>query len=178
VNDREAARFFQKAANPVMPPAAKCGEGAILAPANSKIFIQTGDARRVRTLWSVAFRLVIGRPGPARRHLPDIGNLNDYSLYLWKNGQWVFDAFLGADTLFNFGPGGVSEFEIRGIDPAVDASNGAEFMTQVTFTGDGTFDGSMTAVVPESSTWAMMLVGFAGLGCAGFRRKAARSVAA
>jgi hypothetical protein len=127
---------------------------------------------------SFIYKIGAGDPNFASVELPDIGNLNDYSLYLWKNGQWVFDAFLGADTLFNFGPGGVSEFEIRGIDPAVDASNGAEFMTQVTFTGDGTFDGSMTAVVPESSTWAMMLVGFAGLGYAGFRRKAARSVAA
>jgi hypothetical protein len=28
----------------------------------------------------------------------------------------------------------------------------------------------MTAVVPETSTWAMMLAGFAGLGSIGYRR--------
>ena len=35
--------------------------------------------------------------------------------------------------------------------------------------------GGVTATVPESSTWAMMLLGFAGLGFAGYRksRKAA-----
>jgi hypothetical protein len=32
--------------------------------------------------------------------------------------------------------------------------------------------------VPELSTWAMMLLGFAGLGCAGFRSARARSSAA
>ena len=126
---------------------------------------------------SFIYRIGAGDPNFASVELPDIGNLADYALYLWENGQWVFDAFLGADTLFNFGPGGVSEFEIRGIDPAVDASSGVGFMTQVTFSGDGTFDGSMSAVVPEPSTWAMMLAGFAGLGYIGFRRKAASSVA-
>ena len=30
--------------------------------------------------------------------------------------------------------------------------------------------GGVTATVPEPSTWAMMLLGFAGLGFAGFRR--------
>jgi hypothetical protein len=39
--------------------------------------------------------------------------------------------------------------------------------------------GSITAAVPEPSTWAMMLVGFAGLGYAGWRRsRKAASVAA
>jgi hypothetical protein len=32
-----------------------------------------------------------------------------------------------------------------------------------------TFEGTSTAAVPEPSTWAMMLVGFAGLGFAAFR---------
>jgi hypothetical protein len=33
--------------------------------------------------------------------------------------------------------------------------------------------GRITAAVPEASTWAMMLLGFAGLGFMGYRRKAA-----
>ncbi|MGA9847413.1 MAG: PEP-CTERM sorting domain-containing protein, partial [Roseiarcus sp.] len=35
------------------------------------------------------------------------------------------------------------------------------------------FNGSITATVtavPEPSTWAMLLLGFAGVGCAGYRR--------
>jgi len=34
---------------------------------------------------------------------------------------------------------------------------------------DGSFSWSITGV-PESSTWAMLLVGFAGLGFAGYRQ--------
>ena len=49
------------------------------------------------------------------------------------------------------------------------AMAGAE--TQVTFIADGTFTGTITAVAtPELSTWAMMGLGFAGLGFAGYRR--------
>jgi hypothetical protein len=32
-----------------------------------------------------------------------------------------------------------------------------------------------TSVIPETSTWVMMLLGFAGLGYAGFRKARARS---
>ena len=38
----------------------------------------------------------------------------------------------------------------------------------VTFTA--VFDASTVSTVPEPSTWAMMLLGFAGLGFAGYRR--------
>jgi hypothetical protein len=110
-----------------------------------------------------------GNPNFASVELPNIGNLNDYSLYLWENGKWVFDTFLPPDRIFDFATGGVSEFEILGINPGVDASNGNAFVTQVSFVGDGTFNGAMTAVVPETSTWAMMLLGFGGLGFAGYR---------
>jgi PEP-CTERM motif len=34
----------------------------------------------------------------------------------------------------------------------------------------GVFDNFVTAPVPEPSTWTMMLVGFAGLAFAGYRR--------
>jgi subtilisin family serine protease len=39
----------------------------------------------------------------------------------------------------------------------------------LTITGSGTF--AFGGAVPEPSTWAMMLVGFAGLGYAGYRTK-------
>ncbi len=45
----------------------------------------------------------------------------------------------------------------------------------VGFRNDPSFDGldnfSVTAAVPEASTWAMMVLGFAGLGFAGFRAR-------
>jgi hypothetical protein len=34
-----------------------------------------------------------------------------------------------------------------------------------------TFEATLTAAVPEPSTWAMMVLGFAGIGCMAYRRK-------
>jgi hypothetical protein len=108
-----------------------------------------------------------GDPNFASVELP--GNNGDYALYLWEGGKWVFDASIAPDTVFDFARGGVSEFEILGIDPGVDPSSGTAFMTQVTFEGDGQFTGTMTAVIPEPSTWTLMVAGFAGLGLVGRR---------
>jgi hypothetical protein len=123
--------------------------------------------------WAQGFiyRTGAGDPNFASVELPDIGNLNDYSLYLWEQGKWVFDTSLGPDTVFDFASGGVGEFEILSINPAIDASNGNEFVTQLSFVKDGEFTGSMTAVVPEPSTWVMALIGFFGLAFTGYRRR-------
>jgi hypothetical protein len=43
-------------------------------------------------------------------------------------------------------------------------------------TGSGTYSTKFT-LIPEPSTWAMMLIGFAGLGYAAFRRHAKRDSA-
>ena len=88
----------------------------------------------------------------------------------------MFDTQLAAGTVFDFASGGVSEFEVLGIDPnlGIDPTNTTAFITGLTFEGAGSFTGTMTPIttnVPESSTWAMMLLGFAGLGYAGCYRK-------
>jgi PEP-CTERM motif len=57
---------------------------------------------------------------------------------------------------------------------ALDPNNATDFITQLTFTGSGNFTGTMTPIttaVPEPSTWAMMLFGFAGIGFMTYRRK-------
>jgi hypothetical protein len=111
--------------------------------------------------------------------LPNIGNPSPYQVYTWNGTAFVFDTNLAANTLLNFGSGGVSEFEVLGISPslALDPNN-ADFVTQLTFTGSGNFTGTMTPIttdvptaVPEPSTWAMLLLGFAGIGFMAYRRK-------
>ena len=71
-----------------------------------------------------------------------------------------------------------SEFEILGIASSVglDPNSATDFVTTLTFEGSGTFTGSMTPVisVPEPSTWAMLLLGFAGLGFVGYRTERGR----
>jgi hypothetical protein len=55
------------------------------------------------------------------------------------------------------------------------ANNATDFITQLTFTGTGSFTGTMTPIttaVPEPSKWAMMILGFAGLGFMAYGRNA------
>jgi hypothetical protein len=89
-------------------------------------------------------------------------------LYLWNGSSFVFEAALNPNAVFDFAPGGVSEFEILGIDPklALDPSNPTAFLTYVTFENAGPFTGTMQPIttelngVPELSSWAMMALGF------------------
>jgi hypothetical protein len=111
--------------------------------------------------------------------LPNIGNSVPYQVFTYNGTAFVFATNLAANTLFNFASGGVNEFEVLGIDPslALDPNNATDFVTQLTFTGSGNFTGTMTpittevAAVPEPSTWAMMILGFMGMGVMAYRRK-------
>jgi hypothetical protein len=126
---------------------------------------------------AVGYIFSTGDSGPnfASVKLPDLGLGHPYGLYIWNGSSYVHAADLLANTLFDFGPGGVSKFKVLGIDESLglDPNNSTAFVTQVTFTDDGVFRGTMTAItaVPEPSTWAMMILGFAGVGYMTYRRK-------
>jgi PEP-CTERM motif len=128
------------------------------------------------------YQIGAGDPNFASVELPEVGNPNPYDLYLWNGSQFVFDTMINPDTIFDFGSGGVSEFEILGIAASVglNPNSATDFVTTLTFEGSGTFTGTMIPVisVPEPSTWTMMLVGFAGLGFAGYRQRQKLAAAA
>jgi hypothetical protein len=118
------------------------------------------------------YKIGSGDPNFASVSLPNIGNPDPYSLYTWNGSSFVFDTTLAANTVFDFAASGVSEFEVLGIDPhlALDPTNPTAFITDLTFEGAGNFTGTMSPItvsVPEPSAWAMMLLGFVGLGFAG-----------
>ncbi|GGI33444.1 hypothetical protein GCM10010987_74420 [Bradyrhizobium guangdongense] len=119
------------------------------------------------------FRTGLGDPNFASVTLPT-GNSGLYELLLWNGTSWAFDANLAGGQLFNFGGTGVSEFEVLGINPGLDPNNPVAFITALTFEGAGNFTGTMTpvtAAVPEPSTWAMMILGFCGVGFMAYRRR-------
>jgi hypothetical protein len=125
----------------------------------------------------------LGNPNFASVSLPNIGNSGPYSLFLWNGTDWVFNTTLAANTVFNFGALGVDRFEVLGIDPSLglDPNNPVAFVTALTFVGTGEFTGTMTPVVtavPEASTWAMMILGFTGIGFMTYRRRKAAALAA
>ena len=114
-----------------------------------------------------------GGPNYASVTLPDIVGTSEYTIVL-PDGRTFSVA---PDVAFDFtgiaGESlGVPSFTVLGISPssAVNPYNPLAFDAGVAFVSDGTFLGSMDPlVVPERSTWSMMLLGFVGLGFVGYR---------
>jgi len=122
-----------------------------------------------------------GNPNVAGVELPDVGNPNPYDLYLWNGSAFIFDTTLAANALFDFAPGGVSEFEVLGIDPALglDPDNTTAFITALTFESAGNFTGTMTRItttVPEPARSLCSPQVCSGVGLARRRRGASQAV--
>jgi PEP-CTERM motif len=141
------------------------------------IDVTHGQSYNLDPAAALGYIFSVGATGPnfASVILPELGLGHPYGLYIWNGSTYVHAADLLANTLFDFGPGGVSKFKVLGIDESLglDPNNSTAFVTKVTFTGDGVFTGTMTAItaVPEPSTWAMMILGFAGVGFLAYRRR-------
>ncbi len=106
-----------------------------------------------------------GNPNFASVELPDIGNPTPYDLYLWNGSAFVFDTTLSADTVFDFAAGGISEFEVLGIDPdlGLDPTNPTAFITGLAFESAGSFTGTMTPVTADVDEPASLMLVTSGL---------------
>lgn len=139
------------------------------------------------------YELGAGSPSIVQALFPTIaGDVDGYEIYALSDlTNPLFTGVLGGitvdfTTLAGF-PGGIDGFALRGIDigAALDPTDTTAFVTGLTFGSAGTvfltqtpvtFD---TAPVPEPASWAMMLVGFGGIGAAirTSRRKRAKALA-
>jgi hypothetical protein len=137
--------------------------------ANTPVFIDPAIAI------GYSYKIGLGDPNFASVRLPTLTGTTFYTIVL-PNGQHVT---VLPGQLFDFTslfPDGIMNFEVLGIDPvsALNAFDPNAFVTELTFVGSGQFTGEMdpiTAAVPEPSTWAMMILGFVGIGFMTYRRR-------
>jgi hypothetical protein len=130
-----------------------------------------------------SYKIGLGDPNFASVTLPTLNGTGSYTIVL-SDGE-TFTVLPGQKfdftQLMGFG-NGVSSFKVLGINPnsGLNPDDPLAFVTQLTFAGDGEFTGEMdpiTAAVPEPSTWAMMILGFLGVGFMAYRKKSTLSLA-
>ena len=94
-------------------------------------------------------------------------------LAFFKSGEFNLDAFFEESdgSLFS------SDFNLESLFAGDTFTTNMRGFNIAGFGADGTVDLVTTSGVPEPSTWAMLIVGFAGLGYAGLRRGRARVAA-
>ena len=94
-------------------------------------------------------------------------------LAFFKSGAFNLDAFFEESdgSLFS------SDFNLESLFAGDTFTTNMRGFNIAGFGADGTVDLVTTSGVPEPSTWAMLIVGFAGLGYAGWRRGRARVAA-
>lgn len=77
-----------------------------------------------------------------------------YDVYTFIGGTWTLvRSDLGVDEVFDFSAGGANTFQIRGIETgaAVNPFDVTAFVTGLSFVADGSFTGTMQAIVVDTS---------------------------
>jgi PEP-CTERM motif-containing protein len=124
-----------------------------------------------------------GNPNFASVTLPSVGD--NLFLLSFLLGQNTILQQIAANTQFFFPQGGVSAFDVTGIETSagLDPNNVTAFITGLTFVSDGDFTGTMTplitevsdlAATPEPTTLLLFGTTMAGLGWARRLRRSAR----
>ena len=162
------------------PLPAGSGEVAVFLPSivpdgkfKFDITVEVGKKIALDPIAAIGYDYQIGAGDPlfASVELPDIGD-GLFDLYLFSGTDWIFDRVLSASEEFFFAGSGVDRFRILGIeeDAGLDPLHTTAFITNVTFAGDGRFNGTMTPIpstisspVPETTTLAIFSLGLIGI---------------
>jgi hypothetical protein len=109
-----------------------------------------------------AYQIGAGDPNFASVQLPSIQSA-DFGLSYLYGGSWLTTVVTPGGT-FDFPHGGVTAFDVTGIDPALmlNPGNTTAFVTGLTFTADGSFTGTqtpLTTAVPEPSSLVILVSG-------------------
>jgi hypothetical protein len=142
--------------------------------------IQVGQAIFIDPLVAVGYRYTIGPDDPnfASVVLPAVGD-NIFTLAYLLGGDPVLQQIL-ANTQFFFPSGGVSAFDVSGIETSamLDPNDVTAFITGLTFVATGDFTGTMIPIItevalqpiPEPTTLLLVGTTAAGLGLARWRQ--------
>lgn len=142
------------------------------------VSVTNGVPILIDPLVAIGYDYLVGESDPnfASVRLPFLGD-PEFELYLWDGSEYVFEATLAPNETYTFQDGGVDRFRVLGIDPGLglDPDDPTEFVIALTFAGDGTFTGTMTAlsteVDPVPVPAAVWLLGSAFIGLAGIARR-------
>jgi hypothetical protein len=121
-----------------------------------------------------AYLIGTGNPDFASVQLPSI-QTDDFDLSYLVGGLWL-TAMVAPGGTFDFPTGGVTRFDVTGIDPSLmlNPTDTTAFVTGLTFTADGTFTGTQTPLtenVPEPSAMVILGSALVGLGLVLSRRR-------
>ena len=125
-------------------------------------------------LVATGFTFTKGATDPNFKSVLVVSNIGDglYDVYAWDGTNWfLVKSGLAVNETWNFGDSGVEKFQIRGIETAAELNpfDITGFVTGLTFVADGSFTGTMqamitdTSTVPEPATLILTALGLLGI---------------
>ncbi len=154
------------------------GPGVGAAYQFNAVGVKAGQTIFVDPFVAIGYKYALGAGNPnfASVLLPAVQNTNFTLAFV--SGQSLVQQQLGPNLQFFFPAGGVSAFDVMGIDPSanLDPGNVTAFITGLTFVGDGDFTGTMAPIIedlaatPEPSTLLLWGTSMAGLRLVARRR--------